>query len=102
VSNCRPGITGAATIAFAQEEVFLVGIPECQLEEYCRNVLLPLKQRLDENYMAMATPLSDLRLLLNTAMRRWNRTITSHVFQPKQGISNYGASPLENGLETGD
>jgi lipopolysaccharide/colanic/teichoic acid biosynthesis glycosyltransferase len=55
VLGCRPGITGAATIAFAREEVFLVGIPEVELENYCRNVLVPLKQSLDESYMAMAT-----------------------------------------------
>ena len=102
VSGCRPGITGAATIAFAQEEVFLVGIPEGKLEDYCRDVLLPLKQSLDESYMAMATPLSDLRLLLHTAMRRWDRTNASQVLEPAQGIRNHGVSPLEKGLGIGD
>jgi lipopolysaccharide/colanic/teichoic acid biosynthesis glycosyltransferase len=102
VSSCRPGITGAATIAFAQEEIFLVGIPENKLEDYCRDVLLPLKQSLDESYMAKATPLSDLRLLLRTAMRRWDRTNASHVLKPAQDIRNHSMSPLEKGLGIGD
>ena len=102
VLSCRPGITGAATIAFAQEEIFLAGIPECTLEDYCRNVLIPIKQSLDESYMARATPLSDLRLLLHTAMRRWDRTSTSHVFEPTQDIRNISVSPLESGLGIGE
>lgn len=72
--RCRPGITGAATIAFAQEEILLAAIPQGQLEEYFREVLLPLKNSLDDSYMAKATPLADLVLLLRTAVRRWNRS----------------------------
>ncbi len=100
--RCRPGITGAATIAFAQEEVLLAAIPEDQLQEYFRNVLLPLKESLDSSYMAKATPLSDLRLLQRTAMRRWNRTEISHLLTPAQGASNQGVSPFEPGLGLGD
>ena len=100
--SCRPGITGAATIAFAQEEIFLVGIPEGKLEDYCRNVLLPMKQSLDESYMARATLLSDLRLLLHTAMRRWDRKNTSHVLEPPQDIRKHCVGLLENGLGIGD
>lgn len=102
VSGCRPGITGAATIAFAREEVFLAGIPKYKLEDYCRNVLLPLKQSLDESYMATATPLSDLGLLLHTAMRRWDRTNPSHVLGPVQDIRYLGVSHLEKTLGIGD
>jgi len=92
--SCRPGITGAATIAFAQEEVFLVGIPQYTLEDYCRNVLLPLKESLDKSYMARATLFSDLRLLLHTAIRRWDRTLSIHVLGPAQGIRDIGVSAL--------
>lgn len=77
IVSCRPGITGAATIAFAQEEVFLAGTPEDQLEEYFRTVLLPLKHALDASYMANATLFSDLRLLCLTAIRRWSWTDTT-------------------------
>jgi len=94
--SCRPGITGAATIAFAQEEVFLVGIPQGELEDYCRNVLLPMKQSLDEIYMARATPLSDLRLLLHTALRRWDCTKTSRTLELPQTIRHHFVSPVED------
>jgi len=100
--NCRPGITGAATIAFAQEETLLAGIPESQLEDYCRNVLIPMKQSIDESYMAKATPLSDLRLLMQTALRRWDRANTFQIFQSTQDIRNTSVSPLESGLGIGD
>jgi lipopolysaccharide/colanic/teichoic acid biosynthesis glycosyltransferase len=100
--KCRPGIAGAATITFAQEEVFLAGIPEGQLEEYCRNVLLPVKNSLDDNYMARATPLSDLRLLQRTAVRRWNRTAISDLLTQAQSIANQGVRTLEPKFELGD
>lgn len=102
VSSCRPGITGAATIAFAQEDLLLVGIPEGELEDYCHNVLLPLKQRLDDSYMASATLRSDLRLLLHTAMRRWDRTNPTHILEPATTIRSHGISPLEKRLGIGD
>jgi lipopolysaccharide/colanic/teichoic acid biosynthesis glycosyltransferase len=100
--RCRPGITGAATIAFAQEEAFLVGIPEDRLEDYFRTVLLPLKESLDARYMARATPYSDLRLLQNTAMRRWDRTNISHLLAPAKCIPAQDTSPLETRLGLGD
>jgi lipopolysaccharide/colanic/teichoic acid biosynthesis glycosyltransferase len=77
VLHCRPGITGPAALAFAQEEVFLAAIPPCQLHEYCRTVLLPLKHRLDSAYMTEATLLSDLRLVRQTALRRWTPESTT-------------------------
>jgi lipopolysaccharide/colanic/teichoic acid biosynthesis glycosyltransferase len=100
--RCRPGITGAATIAFAQEEAFLVGIPEDKLEDYFRTVLLPLKESLDARYMARATPFSDLRLLQHTAMRRWDRTNISHLLAPAKSIPAQSVSPLETGMGLGD
>lgn len=73
---CHPGITGAATLAFAQEEVLLAGLPRHEVDEYCRTVLLPMKHRLDAHYMAEATVASDLLILLRTALRRWPRFAT--------------------------
>lgn len=69
--RCRPGITGAATIAFADEESFLAVIPQDELETFFRDVLLPWKQYLDSRYLVQATFLSDLRLIVRTAFRRW-------------------------------
>jgi lipopolysaccharide/colanic/teichoic acid biosynthesis glycosyltransferase len=100
--NCRPGITGAATLAFAQEETLLAGIPEGLLDECFRNVLLPLKDTLDTNYMARATLLSDLVILQHTAARRWSHSEISHLLPHAQQIGNKAVISLEPGLEVAD
>lgn len=62
----RPGLTGAATIAFRNEEQMLLGVvPEALDEFYGRNIK-PVKARLDVCYMCRATPISDLRLMIST------------------------------------
>lgn len=68
----RPGITGAASIAFAREELLLAALPKEYLHAYYLSAIVPLKQRLDDAYMARATLLSDLKLLLKTGLRRWD------------------------------
>lgn len=70
--RCRPGITGAATIAFAREEEVLARLPNHHLESYYHSVILPAKLRLDGEYMAQASFISDLKLLFQTALRRWD------------------------------
>jgi lipopolysaccharide/colanic/teichoic acid biosynthesis glycosyltransferase len=72
---CRPGLTGAATVAFAREEVILADIPAELLDDYYRHVVLPAKHQIDAEYLAQATFFSDLGLLINTALRRWNTTV---------------------------
>jgi lipopolysaccharide/colanic/teichoic acid biosynthesis glycosyltransferase len=74
ISNlkCRPGITGAATIAFALEEQVLESVPMRSLESCYHTVLLPAKHRLDAEYMARATFLSDLKLIVDSVLRLWN------------------------------
>jgi len=51
--------------------VLLAGIPRRQLDTYYAGRVIPLKQRLDDAYMARATFSSDVRLLLLTAIRVW-------------------------------
>lgn len=70
--NCRPGITGRATVVFAREEVTLANIPLAQLDTYYHGVVLPLKQILDDDYMAKATLGSDLKLIAQSVFRRWD------------------------------
>jgi len=77
VLQCRPGITGAATIAFAREEQVLATLPDLDLDSYYSSIVLPAKLRLDTEYMSCATFLSDLKLITNTALRRWD-TSTIH------------------------
>ena len=69
---CRPGITGMATIVFASEETVLRYLPKDQLDAFYHGVVLPAKRKLDADYMARATFLSDIRLLFSTVLRRWN------------------------------
>jgi lipopolysaccharide/colanic/teichoic acid biosynthesis glycosyltransferase len=70
--KCRPGITGAATLAFAHEEAILARLPKQQLDELYQSVVLPAKHNLDVTYMTSASLRSDLKLILDTVLRRWN------------------------------
>jgi lipopolysaccharide/colanic/teichoic acid biosynthesis glycosyltransferase len=70
--KCRPGITGAATIAFAREEQILARLPHHRLDAYYHSVILPAKLRLDREYMAQASFLTDLKLIVDTIVRRWD------------------------------
>lgn len=69
--DCRPGITGAATLAFAREETLLAQVPPHLLLQFYRDIVLPSKSELDSTYMARATIASDLRVLVLTATGRW-------------------------------
>jgi lipopolysaccharide/colanic/teichoic acid biosynthesis glycosyltransferase len=77
--DCRPGITGAATLAFRNEEDFLSEIPENQLEVFYEMFVKPTKARLDLEYMRTATLVSDLKIL-------W-RTVTACLFSAEDALS---------------
>ncbi len=59
----RPGITGAATLAFRREEGLLSRIHPSLLDDYYNQHIRPLKTRMDVCYMCRATLWSDLRLI---------------------------------------
>lgn len=63
---CRPGITGAATLAFRDEEALLSGIPEKDVEAFYERYIKPAKATLDMEYMRRATFRSDLAILWKT------------------------------------
>lgn len=65
---CRPGLTGAATLAFIEEETLLMDIPEDKLEAYAVQVLHQIKSDVDDEYALKSTLLTDLRLLASTAL----------------------------------
>jgi lipopolysaccharide/colanic/teichoic acid biosynthesis glycosyltransferase len=69
---CRPGITGGATIVFAHEEAILDRVPKHQLDTCYQTIILPAKRQLDSEYMARATFFSDLKLIVNSVLRRWD------------------------------
>jgi lipopolysaccharide/colanic/teichoic acid biosynthesis glycosyltransferase len=78
---CRAGITGAATIAFALEEAILARVPKHKLELFYHSVVLPAKHRLDADYMANATFVSDLRLIVDSVLRRWDCSIMEDLLE---------------------
>jgi len=63
----RPGLTGAATLAFRCEEEMLQDIPDDELEAYYCRTIKPLKAKIDWDYMREATLASDFLLLYETA-----------------------------------
>ncbi|MGH9605623.1 MAG: sugar transferase [Terracidiphilus sp.] len=102
---CRPGITGAATLVFAREESMLDQIPKHRLQDYFHDVVLPAKRRLDAEYMEHATFLSDLKLIVNSVLRRWDPSamqslIGVEVFQDQMHAKKapVAVSPDESAL----
>jgi len=68
----RPGITGCATLVFRREEALLAMVPPSNLNSFYHAYIKPGKVRLDEEYMKNATFLSDLRIIVRTAIS-WTR-----------------------------
>lgn len=62
----RPGITGAATLAFRREEEILSRVHPGHLDDYYSRHIRPLKARMDVRYMCRATFWSDMRLIAAT------------------------------------
>ena len=101
---CRPGITGMATILFASEETYLGCLPKDQLDGFYHGVVLPAKRKLDDDYMAHATFLSDVKLLVDSILRRWNTEAlanliaTSSVQKDLETIPSRGSGSSRTGL----
>jgi len=62
----KPGLTGAATLVFSNEQDLLAQIPPSDLVVFYVRDLLPRKARLDCEYAARANFVSDCRVLLKT------------------------------------
>ena len=62
----RPGLTGAASIAFRNEESLLAQIEPDRVASFYRETLLPTKARIDLEYASRSTFLSDCGILLRT------------------------------------
>jgi len=85
----RPGLTGAATLAFRDEEEILAKVPSHQLESVYEAFIKPAKARLDADYMSSATFASDIGIL--------RRTIAS-CLTPWQGAHTFSGEFLERPL----
>ncbi len=65
----KPGMTGAASLIFRNEEELLAGVPESELAFFYIHRLLPRKAHLDREYAAQATFWSDCCILMKTILR---------------------------------
>lgn len=72
VHSVRPGITSQATLTFRNEEEILAPLSAEDLEEVYMSVIMPLKLRMDLEYLQNAGFASDLRLICKTALRVFN------------------------------
>jgi lipopolysaccharide/colanic/teichoic acid biosynthesis glycosyltransferase len=62
----RPGITGAASLAFRKEEEILSHVHPGQLESFYNQRIKPLKARIDTRYMRRATLWTDMQIIAST------------------------------------
>src|SRR5438876_4012784 len=67
VLTLSPGITGAASLRFRNEEMLLPEVTSEQLESFYVNTLLPQKIELELEYARGASMFSDATMLLRTA-----------------------------------
>lgn len=74
----RPGITGAATLAFRFEEEMLSQVPREHLDAYYDRFVKPSKAKIDWEYMQSATPKTDIGILCQTAKICFLRGETSY------------------------
>jgi lipopolysaccharide/colanic/teichoic acid biosynthesis glycosyltransferase len=103
----RPGITGAATLAFRHEEKILSRVHPAQMDDFYFRHIRPLKARIDARYMCRATFWSDMRLAgatffacLMPAPAVFRRTATRIlVFPPLPVEESIAAESLETHLE---
>ncbi len=90
---CRPGVTGAATLAFRDEAHILCKVPAGRLESFYQQCIVPLKSRLDTDYMEAATLSSDIGVLLATVLRLGKHVTHEDLVQP-DGRPHLWANPL--------
>ena len=67
VLSLTPGITGAASLKFRNEEALLAQVDQERLESFYVETLLPQKIALDLEYARTATAVTDTAMVLRTA-----------------------------------
>jgi lipopolysaccharide/colanic/teichoic acid biosynthesis glycosyltransferase len=69
VLSVRPGITSPATLYFRNEEELLAGLSPDEIEERYLETIMPVKLRMEIDYLHSATFGRDVRLILRTIVR---------------------------------
>jgi lipopolysaccharide/colanic/teichoic acid biosynthesis glycosyltransferase len=67
ILKLRPGITGPATLRFANEEEILAGVPDPQ--RHNDNVIWPEKVRLNLEYLQNRSFIGDILIIIKTLLR---------------------------------
>lgn len=98
----RPGITGAASLAFRHEEDILGRVQPGQLEDFYNQRIRPLKARMDVRYMCRATFRSDMRLLASTILACLRSTPAPAVYHTASArISAFPPQPARKSYNDG-
>jgi len=77
----RPGITGAASLAFRREEEILSRVHPSRMDDFYHQHIRPRKARMDARYMCRATFWSDMRLIGATFLACLTPAPTPAVFR---------------------
>jgi lipopolysaccharide/colanic/teichoic acid biosynthesis glycosyltransferase len=93
----RPGITGAASLAFRDEEDILACLNPNDVESYYLRRIKPLKASIDERYMRHSSFGSDMRIVASTLFAsmvlREHRALQHHdveeTFAPATAIARF-------------
>ncbi len=100
----RPGITGAATVVFSDEESLLADVPANFVEHYVTSVLNPEKCRLDAHYIETAKFGTDIRILMRTLFKLGDQTDSNWEAHAASSHRNLGfmARPTSKVTVTAD
>jgi lipopolysaccharide/colanic/teichoic acid biosynthesis glycosyltransferase len=90
---CRPGVTGAATLAFRDEQHILCKVPAERLEVFYQEYVVPRKIQLDADYMSQANLAADIRVLFATLSRGGNHLTHQDLFQTANRSTEAEATP---------
>jgi len=80
VLSVRPGITSQATVKFRNEEELLAPFSSEQVEEIYMKAIMPVKMKMNLEYLESASFSSDFYMILKTIFR---------VFNPQKGKNDF-------------
>ena len=97
--SARPGITGAATLAFRNEETLLAALPADQMDKVYEIHFKAAKARLDARYMGEATVLSDCLIVWATIVACLSPGNTANLFADRPFESLLPEKPVPRGAQ---